>query len=267
MLHARHLAPGWHRTDYPDTETLNVAPEPNHAAGARIVFAVATAPELRVCRAAISTTAGDEGKKSHFLQTGIGPLCPERLVEQLTRLRATGLISIGTAGGLSRRVTPGTLLVPKRILLSDGMALEPDTDWHAHVCRALMPLDSINTGDLLTVNAVVRQPEHKRGLHDKTKAIAIDMESGQLAQLAKQTGIRFLALRVVMDTVDDEIPAAAAVAVNKQGDMALGPLLQYLLSHPGDLVGLIRTARRFRIAASSLHRACRLARDALLLPP
>ena len=242
-----------------------MAAEPKDAANAPIVFAVATAQERRLCHSAIATAAGDEPEGSHFLQTGMGPLRPEILVEPMTRLRPSGLISIGTAGGLSQSISPGTLLVPKRILLSNGTALQTDADWQARVYRALKPLYPVDNGDLLTVDELVHRPEQKRALYSKTKANAIDMESGQLAQLADQIGIRFLALRAVMDAVDDEIPGAAAFAVNDQGDTTFCRLLTYLLKHPGDLAGMLRTARRFRAAAGSLRRACHTAREALLL--
>jgi len=242
-----------------------MAAAPNHAAGAPVIFAVATGAERRVCSGAIATTTGNKDQEPHFLQTGVGPLRLEMLVERVTRLRASGLISIGTAGGLSPDLAPGTLLVPKRILLSNGLVLPTDADWHAVIYRALKPLKPIDTGDLLTANELIRGPEQKRALHAKTKASAVDMESGQLAQLADQMGMRFLALRAVMDTVDDKIPGAAAVAVNEQGDTAWGALVNYLLKHPGDLVGMVRIAGRFQVAAGSLRRACHGARDALLL--
>jgi hypothetical protein len=154
------------------------------------------------------------------------------------------LISIGTAGGLSRSIAPGTLLVPKRVIFGDGRVLSADPDWQAQVYRALEPHMPLHSGDLLTVSELVRRPEQKRALRVETKA-----------------------LRAVMDAVDDEIPGAAVAAVNDQGDTVIGGLLKYLLGHPGDLPGLIRTARRFRVAAASLGEACRVARDALLRSP
>lgn len=232
-----------------------------------IVFAVATAAEKRACGAAIEAASGKDEEHSHVLQTGSGPLRLEMLAPRVTQLRASGLISIGTAGGLSRSIAPGILLVPKRIILGDGRILATDPDWQAQVYRALEPHMPVHSGDLLTVSGLVRRPEQKRALHGETKAVGVDMESGHLAQLAKQIGIRFLVLRAVMDTVDDEIPGAAVTAVNEHGDTSIGGLLKYLLRHPGDLPGMIRTASRFRVAAVSLGEACRLARETLLRSP
>ncbi len=239
--------------------------KPDHPAAGPIVFAVATGPERRACRAGIVAAVDENDRHLRFLQTGSGPLHLEILAERVTKLRPSGLISIGTAGGLSPHIRPGTLLVPKRILLRNGTALQTDQDWHTGVYDALKSHCPVNTGDLLTVTDLVRRPEQKRALYGETKAIAVDMESGQLAQLAERIGIRFLALRAVMDTADDEIPGAAVVAINEQGDTAIGTLGKYLLTHPGDLAGMIRTARRFQVAAGALRQACRLARDSLLL--
>ena len=232
-----------------------------------MVFAVATAAEKRACSAAIESASAHNEKHSHFLQTGSGPLCLETLAPRITPLGAAGLISIGTAGGLSRSITPGTLLVPKRIILGDGRVLSTDPDWQAQVYRTLEPHMPVHSGDLLTVSELVRRPEQKRALRSETKAVGVDMESGYLAQLAEQIGLRVLVFRAVMDAVDDEIPGAAVAAVNDQGDTVIGGLLKYLLRHPGDLPGMIRTARRFRVAAESLGEACRVARDALLRSP
>ncbi len=238
---------------------------PDRLTAGPIVFAVATGPERRACRAGIVAAANENDVHLRFLQTGSGPLHLEMLAKRLTKLRTSGLISIGTAGGLSRHITPGTLLLPKRILLRNGTALQTDPDWRAGVYEALQSHCPVNTGDLLTVTDLARRPAQKRALYSETKAIAIDMESGQLAQLAERIGIRFMTLRAVMDTVDDEIPGAAVVAINEQGDTAIGKLVRYLLTHPGDLPGMIRIARRFQVAAGALRQACHLARDSLLL--
>ena len=266
---AHHPELGWHQTDSPeriqsDRDTYGVATDPNHRVKGPIIFAVATRPERRACSAAIEESTGHDCEYAHFLQTGYGPLQMERLVEQVARLHPSGLISIGTAGGLAPKIARGTLLIPKRILRTSGGVMKTDPGWRSHVCGALVPHIRVDTGDLLSVTELIRHPAQKRALHSETEAIGVDMESGQLAQLAAQIGIPFLALRVVMDAADDEIPGAAKAALTKQGDTAVGPLFAYLLTHPGDLPGIFRTARRFRHAAGSLRSACRLGHSALL---
>lgn len=200
------------------------------------------------------------------MQTGIGIADATELTERVIEAGATGLISIGTAGGLAPDVRAGALLIPGCIRNIDGEKFFADAPWHARVHAALKNTERVHTGDLLTVNHVVRRPDEKHSLHKMTKAVGLDMESSGLAEIAVQAGLPFLVLRVVMDTVFDKIPNAAIIAVSQTGDMRIMATLGYLARHPSDLPGMLRILRRYRSAAVSLRGACRLARKELMCP-
>ena len=63
-----------------------------------------------------------------------------------------------------------------------------------------------HVGRLLTVDAIVRLPKRKRELGLKHQALAADLESGAVAEVCRRDATRFLAVRVVSDAVDDELP-------------------------------------------------------------
>jgi hypothetical protein len=242
---------------------IAVAKDANHRSKS-IVFAVATAQEKQACRAVIEARSGPGFERPVFLQTGSGPLNLEELVDQVAGLHASALISIGTAGGLAPGITPGSLLIPKRIRAPNGRILQADSRWQADVSAAMNRGLRVNAGDLLSVSELVRGAAEKHVLYSDTQAVGVDMESSQLAQAAERIGIRFLALRAVMDAWDDAIPGAARAAISASGDTSILSLLVYLLRHPGDFGGMVRTARRFRCAARSLQIACQSGGEALL---
>jgi adenosylhomocysteine nucleosidase len=200
------------------------------------------------------------------MQTGIGITDTVALTRRVIEANAIGLISVGTAGGLAPLLPSGTLLVPGCIWGADGAKRIVDTEWQARVTNTLRHTGRVDTGDLLTVDRVVRDPDAKASLFKQTQAVGVDMESSGLADIAAQVGLPFLSLRVVMDTAADEIPAALAFSVTESGETRVLGLLGYLAGHPSEIPALVRTVRQYRIAAASLRRACRQARNELLCP-
>ena len=54
----------------------------------------------------------------------------------------------------------------------------------------------------------------KAQLFGATRAVAVDMESAAVAEVAAQHGLPFLVLRVVLDTAADSLPASIAARVD-----------------------------------------------------
>jgi adenosylhomocysteine nucleosidase len=208
--------------------------------------------------------AGRDG--AVFIQTGIGVPEPGELIERARALGATGLLSVGTAGGLARNLAPGTVLLPKRLQSAREELFETAPKWHAAVHEALRKSCPVATGDLLCVDAVVRRPDQKRALHESTRAIAVDMESIRLARIARTLDVPYLVLRVVMDAAGDEVPGAALAGVTPAGDTDVAALLGRLCKHPSDLGPLIVSALRYRTAAGMLRRSLATGGNELLNP-
>jgi len=229
-----------------------------------VVFAVATATERKACASLAHTV--DATRPSRFLQTGLGPLNSERLAAQLTDIRAAGLVSIGTAGGLIDDLPAGSVLLPTQILRRNHDTLPVDLDWHGRIETALAKRFEVRTDSLITVDHVVREPGQKRGLNAATGAAAVDMESAELATAASRVHIPFITLRVVLDTCADSIPPIVAVALDRAGNPQPLRVLAGLLRRPGNLPGLLRIMARLRTAAGVLRQVCRDGGGALLDP-
>ena len=229
-----------------------------------VILAFATAPERRAFRASGIETADPDGPRPILLQTGVGQPSAQVLADHCARLNPCGLVSIGTAGALESTITAGDLLAPARVMNPDGAWLSVNEPWHRRVCDALKSPLQVHTGDLLWRPDIVREPEEKSALHSETGAIGVDMESGAWAIVARDAGIPFLVLRVVLDTAADSVPAAVIDAANRAGDIRLRSLLTGVMRRPADLPGLIRMALRFRTAATGLRLAGRQAARPLL---
>jgi adenosylhomocysteine nucleosidase len=80
------------------------------------------------------------------------------------------------------------------------------------------------------------------------------MESFAVAEVARAGGLPFIAVRVIIDTADDDLPEAVLSAADSAGQVRIGRLLGAIARAPGDLPGLIRLAARYRQAGRSLAR-------------
>ena len=65
----------------------------------------------------------------------------------------------------------------------------------------------LHVGPLLTVAKPILSADQKRQLGEQYQALAVDMETLAVAEICRQEKQRFLAVRVVSDAVDEELPA------------------------------------------------------------
>ncbi len=165
-------------------------------------------------------------------------------------------IGTGVAGALSRGLKPGDLVLSDRILMihADGQPASPETVVSASHVRAIgHSLASAgiaySTGAILTSNRVFTVAE-KRGAKESTGAIAVDMESAALASEAAVRGLPFVAIRAVLDEVDDEV--VGAEMADEDGDVSPLAATAYLLRNPATVLKLPRMIRNLSRATAAL---------------
>src|SRR5580693_2708493 len=88
-----------------------------------------------------------------------------------------GLISFGVAGGLAPGLRPGACVVGSAIL-SAKSRLPTDHSWSQ---KLLNTIPGAIYGPLFGVPAPVADPAAKQALHNRTGAVAVDMESHVVA--------------------------------------------------------------------------------------
>jgi adenosylhomocysteine nucleosidase len=70
---------------------------------------------------------------------------------------------------------------------------------------------------LLSVDRVIRLPAEKQELGRRHQALAADMESLAVAEVCRERGVPFLAIRIISDAADESLP----------------PDVEHLLAQPG----------------------------------
>jgi adenosylhomocysteine nucleosidase len=190
----------------------------------------------------------------------------ERAYEGACALAAEGavaLLSIGIAGGLDAALRPGDVVLPDIIIGAPAGPRTACVEWHAAVMQE-MPKAAI--GALLAAQQPVRTVAEKAALRAASGALAIDMESGAVAEAADEAELPFLALRIIADPADRAIPQAALHGIAPDGSRRPWAVLRELIMHPADLPPLIRLARDSDAALRQLRRVALLG-SALFVPP
>ena len=189
-------------------------------------------------------------------QLGVPVICGgdgKSLAASLTHAMAagcSGLISFGVAGGLSPSLRPGACVIGSCVI-DDDIACTTDARWAQRLGR-LIP-GSVH-GAILGVREPVAHAAEKRRLHERTGALAVDMESHVVARAAGRHRVPFAAIRVVVDPVGRTIPRSALAGARADGTIDPIAVMRSLARCPRDLFGLIRMSLDTRAARATLVR-------------
>jgi adenosylhomocysteine nucleosidase len=207
------------------------------------------------------------GDGTLLVVSGVGVSAAAAGARRLAAAGARALISWGIAGGLDPGLAAGTLVLPREIISPDDVWFATATDWREHVRSAIEAQYPVCTGSLLTCRAPLGSVAAKARAFRETAAVAVDMESSAVAEVAAAQRLPFLAVRAIVDGAADEIPGAALMAATAgTATLRIGRLLTTLARAPGELPALIRLAGRYgraRRALSAVARSGALAPQAL----
>ncbi|HVC01688.1 MAG TPA: hypothetical protein VND80_05730 [Steroidobacteraceae bacterium] len=209
--------------------------------------------EARALRGARRVRAGVAALAdgANVIVGGIGPAAAERAARVLADAGATALVSWGVAGGLDADLCAGAILLPVEILAEDGRRFATTPAWRERQHAALAAHHRIASGALLSRATAIGGAAAKATARRMSGAVAVDMESAAIAGVAAARRLPFLAVRVVVDAADDELPRAI-VDASRGGRLRAWRLAAGILRSPRDLHGLLRLARRFGIACRTL---------------
>jgi adenosylhomocysteine nucleosidase len=169
---------------------------------------------------------------------------------------ASRLVSFGLAGGLDPALSAGTVVLPSAIVSYAGARFMTSPEWREQWSIAVASQRSVSGGALLTSSTPIDAVADKAAAFRNTGAVAVDMESLAVAEVAAANRLPFVAVRVIIDTAADALPRAVAAA-SRAGQLSIGRFIGGLALAPGELLAVIRLARRYRAAMLSLEAAAR----------
>ena len=119
-------------------------------------------------------------------------------------------------------------------------------------------------GMVLCVDEPLLTPADKARAHGRTGALAVDMESAAVAEVALQKGTPFFCLRVICDPAERGVERELLQGVDYRGNSRPFHLMAAVCRRPRLVGGLLRMAGDFSQAAAGMRRAWDVIRQPLL---
>jgi nucleoside phosphorylase len=186
-----------------------------------------------------------------ILQSGQGSTHARRTAGEALNAGARALLCIGLAGGLAADVASGDIIVARRVVDETGAAWSCDAAWVDAIVRRLG--GRVHAGTLLSAATVIGTPAAKAAAAARYGALACDMEAAAIARVAAESGVPFVAVRVISDGPQDALPSRVEDWVDDRGGSRIAPVLG-ALADPRQWRPLLVLIRGYRTASASLAR-------------
>jgi adenosylhomocysteine nucleosidase len=160
-------------------------------------------------------------------------------------------MSFGLAGGLDPELRAGNIVLPHEVISLEGASFVTAETWRERLRLVIAKHHPVAGGKLLTSPRPIAAPADKIAAFRETGAVAVDMESVAVAEVAAARHLSFVAVRVIVDTAGDVLPRTI-VASSREGQVDIRRLVRGLAAAPLDLIALMRLARQYRSAIRSL---------------
>lgn len=184
--------------------------------------------------------------------SGMGKPAARAAALALVEAGVTSLVSWGMAGGLDPALPAGTICLPVSILTEHDERFDTELHRREALRAAVAGQYAVNCGVLLTCERALESVAAKAAAYRERGAVAVDMESAEVARVALERGLPFVAVRVIVDTAKDSLPPAV-MAASRNGAVSVPRLLWELACAPQDLPSLLRLSTRYSAAKASLR--------------
>jgi adenosylhomocysteine nucleosidase len=184
--------------------------------------------------------------------SGMGWTAATQGAQGLIDAGATALASFGLAGGLDPALPAGALVLPREVISPEGTRWPVAWEWREQLACALTSVRTVSAGNLLSCREPLVSAIDKAAAFRATAAVAVDMESVAIAEVAARHRLPFIAVRAIVDTAADSLPPSLTAAAAAAGAVRMGRLIGALLRAPRELAALIRLVPRYRAAQRTL---------------
>jgi adenosylhomocysteine nucleosidase len=192
-----------------------------------------------------------QGRKVVLLEAGAGLKSAAAATELLIAgHQPQWVISAGFAGGLSPNLKRHDILMADSLVDEAGNGLTIDLKVDP---ASLSQSRGVHVGRLLTVDRIVRLPSEKQKLGQTTQALAVDMESFAVAEVCRRHQVRFLAVRVISDPHDEQLPHDIERLVRQTTSLSrLGAAVGTVWQRPGSIKDMYQLRESSLIATDRL---------------
>lgn len=156
------------------------------------------------------------------------------------------VISCGFSGALVPEAAVGHVVMANAICDQHGNELLIDLKLPDN------PKAGVHVGRMLTADDIVRRVADKKALAEKHQAIAVDMESLAVAQVCRERGVRFLAVRVISDDLSADLPEEILSLVGSTGSVRFGAALGAMWKRPSSVKDMWKLREKAHQAADTL---------------
>lgn len=160
----------------------------------------------------------DESTRVAIAAAGIGFAAHREATELLiSEHHPSWVLSVGFSSSLSDDVQPGDLCIADEI---------SDTHVNTLPVKCTIPARKrIHVGRLIVADEHPATPEAKAILKDRFPGLAVDTTSLAVAQVCSERSVRFMAVRVIVDGLTEQIPVQAASMLFEPDSRAIGSAL------------------------------------------
>ena len=188
-----------------------------------------------------------DGIRIAVVESGMGFARARRATQALIDGHAPRwLLSCGFAGALRPDIPIGSIVVADSIVDQHEQSLKIDLHMPADPARGLF------VGRLLTADELVRTVASKKQLGEQHSALAVDLESLAVAQVARENKTRFLAVRVISDDLSADLPPEILSVVGATGSVRFGAAIGALWKRPSAAKDMWHMREQAQSAATRL---------------
>lgn len=186
---------------------------------------------------------------------GVSGIGPERARSAARNLLAEHdvavLIAAGFAGALDEGLSSGDVVVADSVIDAAG---EPEV---VYACDASLSAQTRTGARVLSIDRVTHSPEEKLLLFHRYACGLVDMESGAIAAVAMSLGVRFAAVRSIVDSLHDTLPPELTSAIDDDGKVQVLQVILAILRRSGAISDIIRYHEKSSAAARNLAHSLR----------
>lgn len=182
-----------------------------------------------------------------FVVTGMGSGNAHRVASVVMEQPYSICIAAGFAGALKPEHAIGTILAADAVQ-QIGKAKTMQSS--RRLVFAAKNDGAVHAKMFLTSDSIIRSVQEKAKL--APFGDAVDMESFAILSTAHEHKISAVAIRVISDTSNRDMPIFLDAVVDDMGRVKIGGLVRKVVQHPIQLPALIRLGRDSRTAAEAL---------------